>query len=140
MAAIVITAANVAWVSGPVLSDQIAGGAFTAGQVVYQADNGTWLVAQGDGSAVEAGANNLGIALFTSDASGARGSIAVSGAIVSYGAVLTAALVYMIGDTAGSIYPTADLGSTDKMTVIGIAISTSQLLLQRIYNAGSVKA
>lgn len=140
MAAITITAANVAWVSGPVLGDQIAGGAFTAGQVVYQADNGTWLKAQGDGSAVEAGANNLGVALFTADASGARGSIAVSGAIVSYGAILTAGLIYIIGDTAGSVYPSADAGTGDKVTVLGLAISTSQLLIQRIYNAGAVIA
>lgn len=140
MAAITITAANVAWVSGAVLGDQIAGGAFTAGQVVYQADNGTWLKAQGDGSAVEAGANNLGVALFTSDASGARGSIAVSGAIISYGAVLTAGLIYIIGDTAGSVYPSADAGSGDKVTVLGLAISTSQLLIQRIYHAGAVIA
>lgn len=140
MTAIVITAANVALVSGAPLSDQQAGEAFTAGMVVYQADNGTWLKAQGDGTAVEAGANNIGIALFTADAAGARGSIASTGCVVTYGAVLTAALVYMIGDTAGSIYPTADLGAADKMTVIGIAISTANLLIQRIYNAGSVKA
>lgn len=140
MAALTVTAANVALVSGAPLSDQIAGEAFTAGMVVYQADNGTWLKAQGDGSAVEAGSNNLGVALFTADAAGARGSIASTGCVVSFGAVLTAALVYMIGDTAGSIYPTADLGTADKMTVLGIAISTSQLLIQRIYNAGSVKA
>jgi hypothetical protein len=140
MAAITITAANVAWVSGPVLGDQISGGAFTAGQIVYQADNGTWLKAQGDGSAVEAGANNLGVALFTADASGARGSIAVSGAIISYGAVLTAGLIYIIGDTAGSVYPSADAGTGDKVTVLGLAISTSQLLIQRIYHAGAVIA
>lgn len=140
MAAITITAANVAWVSGPVLSDQIAGGAFTAGQVIYQADNGTWLKAQGDGTAIEAGSNNLGVALFTSDAAGARGSVAIDDAIVSYGAVLTAGIVYMIGDTAGSIYPTADAGSTDKVTVLGLAISTSQLKIKRIYHAGAVIA
>lgn len=138
MAAITITAANVAWVSGPTLGDQISGGAFIAGQPVYQADNGTWLVAQGDGTEIEAGKNNLGIALFTSDAAGARGSIAVPSAVVSYGAVLTKGLIYIVGDTAGSIYPSADAGSGDQVTVIGLAISTSQLKLQRAYDDGAV--
>jgi hypothetical protein len=140
MAAIVITAANIAYVSGPLASDQIAGGAFIAGNVVYKADNGTWLKAQGDGSTVEAGANDLGVALFTADAAGARGSIATSGAVVAFGVVLTAGLFYIIGDTAGSIYPSADAGTADKVTLLGLAISTSQLLLQRIYHAGAVIA
>jgi hypothetical protein len=140
MAAITITAANVAWVSGPTLSDQIAGEAFTAGMAVYQADNGTWLKAQGDGTEAEAGDNNVGVALFTADAAGARGSIASTGAVVAYGAVLTKGLVYIVGDTAGSIYPSADAGSGDQMTILGLAISTSQLKLQRVYDDGAVLA
>ena len=140
MAAITITAASVAWVSGPVAAGQIAGEAFTAGMAVYKAANGTWLKAQGDGTAIEAGSEDLGVALFTADAAGAQGSIAISGAIVSYGAVLLAGLVYIINDTAGSIYPNADAGSADRVTVLGLAISTSQLLIQRIYNAGAIKA
>lgn len=140
MADIVITAANVAWVSGPVLSDQIAGGAFIAGNVVYRADNGAWLKAQGDGTAIEAGSNDVGVALFTADAIGARGSIATAGAIITYGAVLTAGLFYTVADTLGALRPSADNGSTDKATLVGQAISTSQLLLIRAYNAGAVIA
>lgn len=138
MVAIVITAANVKWISGPVLTDQLAGEAFTAGLVVYQADNGTWLKAQGDGTAVQAGSNNLGVALATADAADARVSIAASGSVVSYGAVLTAGLVYIIGDIAGSIYPNADAGVADKVSILGLAKSTSQLLVQRVYDAGAV--
>jgi hypothetical protein len=98
------------------------------------------LKAQGDGTAVQAGANNVGIALATADAVGARVSIASDGCIVSYGAVLTAGLIYIVGDTAGSVYPSADAGTADKVTVIGLAISTSQLKIQRIYHAGAVIA
>lgn len=140
MAAITITAANVALVSGPVLADQPAGEAFTAGMAVYKAADGTWKKAQGDGTAIEAGSIDLGVALATADAAGARVSIARDGAIVAYGAVLTAGLFYIIGDTAGSIYPSADAGSTDKVTLIGVAKSTSQLHIQRLYDAGAVIA
>ena len=140
MAAITITSANVSLVSGEARHGQQAGGAFNAGQVVYLSDSGTWLKAQGDGTAVEAGANGLGVALSSSDASGAYFSVAMSGCVVAYGAVLTAGLVYIIGDTAGSIYPSADAGSTDKVTILGLAISTSQLLIQSVYNAGAVIA
>lgn len=140
MAAITITPANVAWVSGPLLTDQVAGEAFTAGQVVYLSDAGTWLKAQGDGTAVQAGSNKIGIALATADAAGARVSIASDDAIVSYGAVLAAGLIYIIGDTAGSVYPSADAGTGDKVTVIGLAISTSQIKIKTIYHAGAVIA
>lgn len=140
MAAITITAANVALVSGAPLGDQQAGEAFIAGSSVYQADNGTWLKAQGDGTEIEAGKNNAGVALFTADAAGARGSIAGPGCVVAYGAVLTKGILYIVGDTAGSIYPASDLGSGDQMTVLGVAISTSQLKLMRVYDDGAVLA
>jgi hypothetical protein len=40
MAALSITAANVAWVSGPIDKDCIAGEAFNAGAIVYLANDG----------------------------------------------------------------------------------------------------
>lgn len=140
MTAIVVTPANVAWVSGPIKGDQIAGEAFTAGQGVYLADNGTWLKAQADGTAVQAGANDLGVALGDAAGAGARVSIAVTGAVVSFGAVVTAGVVYVPGDTAGAINPVADQGSSDKITVLGVGISTSRILIGRVYDAGSVLA
>jgi hypothetical protein len=140
MVAIVITAANVALISGPPLADQPAGEAFIAGTPVYQADNGTWWKAQGDGTEIEAGKNNVGIALFTADAAGARGSVAGTGCVVSFGAVLTKGLVYIVGDVAGSIYPSADALTGDQMTVLGVAISTTQLKLMRVYDDGAVIA
>lgn len=138
MAAITITAANVSLVSGSPLKDCIAGEAIGVGQVVYLSDAGTWLKAQGDGTAVEAGSNDLGVALGTTSASGQRISVAGSGCIVGYGAVFTSGLIYTIGDTAGSIYPSADNGSGDKVTVLGLAAGTSNLVIQRIYHASAV--
>lgn len=140
MTDITITAANVSLISGPTLDGQVAGGVITTGQPVYLSDAGTWLRAQGDGTAVEAGSNNLGIALASAAAAGAKLSIAVDGAIVSYGPVLTAGLFYIISDNAGGLCPSADAGSGDKVTLVGLAISTSQLRIQRVYNAGAVIA
>lgn len=137
MAAITITPASIAYVSGPIIPDIVAGEAFTAGQSIYKADNGQWLKAQGDGTAVEAGANGAAVALATAAAAGARLSAAGPGAIVTYGAVITPGTIYIIGDTAGAIYPAADAGSGDKVTVLGLGISTTQMMIQPVYNSGS---
>ena len=141
MAAVSVTAANVSLVSGEPLGNQIAAAAITAGQSVYLLDNGTWGLAQGDGTAIEAGLNNIGVALGGA-ASGQRLSIATGEGrcIVGFGAVLTAGLFYTCGDTAGAIVPSADNGTGDKATLIGQAISTSPLMLIRAYNAGAAIA
>lgn len=142
MTALSITAANVSLDSGAHDADQIAGEAFIAGAVVYQrASDGKWLKAQCDGTAEEAGSVALGIALATADAAGARVSIARDGAIVSVGsAVCLAGFYYCPARTAGSLIPTADLASTDKSTLAAVGISTSKLLIQRVYNATSIVA
>jgi hypothetical protein len=137
MAALTIAAANVSLVSGQPLADQPAGEAFIAGALVYQADNGTWLKAQCDGTAVEAGANALGIALATADAAGARVSIAAPGCVVGIGAG-AAGIVYCPGRTTGTLVPTADLLATDKVSPAAIGIGSSRLMLVRAYNAGAV--
>lgn len=137
MTALTITASGVAWVSGPIAQDQIAGEAFVAGACVYEADNGTWLKAQCDGTAIEAGSNNLGIALATADAANARVSVALPGAVVTVGTG-TAGIVYAPGRTAGSLVPTADLLSTDKVSPLAILSAANKLLLFRAYSAGSV--
>lgn len=141
MTALTMTAASISLDSGPHDADAIAGEAFAAGAVVYQrASDSKWLKAQCDGTAEEAGSVALGIALGTADAAGARVSIARDGAVISIGVAATAGFYYCPGRTAGALIPTADLASTDKSTLIAQAISTSKLLLQRVYNAGSVVA
>jgi hypothetical protein len=140
MTVLTITASNISLVSGEPLGNQVAAAAITPGQSVYLADAGNWGLAQGDGTAVEAGSNNLGVALGGASAAGQRFSVAVPGCIIGFGAILTAGLFYTITDTAGGIGPSADNGSGDKATLIGQAISTSQMLLIRAYNAGAVIA
>jgi hypothetical protein len=140
MTALTITAANVLWQSGtPPLPDQIAGEALASGASVYLADNGRWYKAQCDGTGIEAGANNLGMALATADVAGARISVAPPGAVVAVGTG-TAGIAYVPGDTAGSLMPTADANSTDKVTLAAVGIGTNKLLLCRVYNAGAAIA
>ena len=137
MAALTITAANVSLVDGTPYANQPVGEAAAAGSVVYRNDSGVWLKAQCDGTATEAGANDVGILLSTADGTGARVSVAGPGCTVGLGTG-TAGVVYAIGRVAGQIVPTADLLATDKVTVIGIGIGTSRLQLTRLYNAGAV--
>lgn len=138
MAALSITKANVAWVSGPV-EPGTAGEALDAGDAVYRAASGKWLKAQADGTTVEAGENGYGMALATADADGARIQVALPGAIVGIGTG-TAAIVYAIGTTAGDIVPVTDLvTTTQKVTPAFLGVGTSRLLvLGGAYNAGSV--
>jgi hypothetical protein len=138
MTALTISAASVAWVSGPKASDQVAGEAFDAGANIYFAANGKWMKAQADGTAIEAGSENLGMALASADADGARISVALPGSIVSVGAG-TAGVIYVVGTSAGVMLPAADLAS-GKVTVAAIGIGTNKLLLARDYNAGAVLA
>jgi hypothetical protein len=138
MTALTITAASVAYVSGPVATDQVAGEAFAAGAAVYyNSSTGKWLKAQCDGTVDEAGATKVGLALASADAAGARISVALPDAIVSVGTG-TAGVVYAVGATAGTLVPIADLVSTNKVTVAAVGIGSSKLRLARIYDAGAV--
>ena len=141
MAALSITASAVTFVSGPIDKDCVAGEALNAGAIVYLANDGTWLKAQCDGTAVEAGANGYGMALATAAAAGQRLSVARPGAIVTIAASgLTVGIPYFIGNTAGQLDPLADLGSTDKVTFGGVTISATRILLGYLYDSGAVLA
>lgn len=141
MAALAITAANVAYASGPKIADQVAGEAFVAGASVYQLADGSWKKAKCGGTAIEAGSGNQGMALATADAANARVSVALPGAVVTIAASgLTAGIPYFIGATAGAINPLADLVSTNKVSFAGVTISATQIQLGACYNAGAIAA
>lgn len=142
MTALTITESQVLYVSGNKLGDQVAGEAFTTGQSVYKNTDGKWLKAQCDGTALEAGSEGIGLALARSAADGARFTVALPGAIVTLGAgaAPAAGLIYVPGTTAGSLIPTADLASTNKVTPLALGIGTNQVLILGEYNAGAVIA
>ncbi|RJP54315.1 MAG: hypothetical protein C4583_03050 [Anaerolineaceae bacterium] len=141
MVDLVVTATQVLPSSGDT-EKGIAGEAITAGQAVYKrATDGYWLKAQCDGTAEEAGATNCGIALVSALAANAPIVVALPGSIVTLGAgaAPAAGTIYCIAAAAGGIAPSADMATTNKVTVLAIGIGSNQVLVARVYNAGSVK-
>lgn len=147
MADLTIAAASVAWVSGPKDDGQTAGEAFIAGTPVFQSSlNNKWYKTKNSGAGADggsatdaAGANGYGIALFTADAAGAKGSIARPGAKVQIGTG-TAGTVYFLSTNFGKLCPAADLVSTNKSTPAaqGIGGTGTQVRILDGYDPGSV--
>lgn len=135
-----ITASQVLYVSGDLYTDQVCATTITAGAALYKTSTGTWGLLQGDGTAEEAGSLGYGIALGGCSA-GQRITIAAPGASVTLGAgaAPAAGTVYTSDDTAGSIRPNADNGTTDKVTVLGVGTGSNAIkLFGGTYNAGAV--
>lgn len=131
MPALTITAANIIPVSGySVENGYLAGVSITRGQSVYlDVSATTWKLADSNVSAATAGSGGIGIAL--NDA-GAGQPIAVQiGGSLGFGAILTKGKLYCPGATAGTIVPYEDLTSSDYVTILGIASSTSNLSMTR---------
>ena len=123
-----VTAANVALVSGGVNKDNVAGEAFTAGQVVYlKTSNNKWMKAQCDGTAEEAGSGTvLGIALNTGVLN-QPAAVQISG-VINIGATVTVGEIYLLSDTAGGIVPEADITtSTERVLLIGIGATSANI-------------
>jgi len=142
MTDLTVTASQVLYVSGP-MEYVTSGEAVTIGQICYKAADNTWLKAQTDGTATEAGANGVGLALGTASAAGQKIGMARPGAIVTLGAGAgpTAGVVYYISNTAGGFAPIGDIGTGDKVVPFCLSIGSNQIqLLDKNYNAGSALA
>lgn len=142
MADLVVTAAQVLLFTGTPIADAIAGEAFAAGKSLYlKSTDRKWYMAQADGTADEAGAQALAIALFTADAANARGTVAGAGCVVTMGAAAApvAGKTYVVSAAAGGIAVDADIvTSTHKKTVIGLGVGSNRVAVQPVYNVGSV--
>lgn len=142
MAALTVTAAQVLPSTGPSVAG-IAGAAITPGQSVYFASSGKWLLAQGDGTAAEAGEHGYGIALTESAADGQPIVVALPGAVITLGAGAAPdpGTVYYPGDVAGGLALRADLGAADKALPLALGLTTNRvLILSGAYHAGAVAA
>jgi len=140
MTALTMTASGIAWVSGPILKGAKAGEAFDAGDCVYLSASNTYLKAQSDGTAIEAGQNGLFLALGTAEAAGQRVSLARPGAIVTVPTGVAPGEVYFPGATAGDLVPLADRVNDSKVTQFALGIAATQLLLLWAYDDGAVFA
>lgn len=125
MADITITAGDVQAGSSARTTTGTAGETITAGQPVYL-DSST----QRYKRALHTGSTTavaVGIALHGA-ANGQPLSIQTAGAI-TLSAVMTAGEIYAVSANAGGIAPCGDLGAGDYTTVLGVAESTSSLVL-----------
>lgn len=125
MVDIVITAANVKLISGHA-QPFAAGEAITAGQVAYKDDVTKKAKLSDNDDATAAVRSALGIAL-NGAATDQPVSLALNGAVISLGAVLTAGTDYYLSGTPGGICPRADVTTTDDPIRIGMALTTSNL-------------
>jgi hypothetical protein len=130
MANLVITAANVLAGSDATKESGTAGEAITAGQVVYRATSGLYMLADAN-SATAAARQPRGIALHAA-ATGQPLAIQRSGSI-TIGATMTAGTDYYLSDTPGAIAPRADIGSGEYVALIGMAESTTLLRINIHY-------
>lgn len=137
MANLTITAANLVADYQAVIKTGTAGEALSAGDAIYadSSDSDELKMCQFDNTAAEAAA--VGIVL-ADVIDGATVTYIVSGEL-AFGSILTAAVVYGLSATFGKIAPVTDLASTEYMTVLGVAKSTSTLQV-RIVISGAVLA
>ncbi len=126
MADLSVTAANCLAGAGAVTEDGVAGATITAGQACYRDSDGSYKLADADGSSALI-RTTRGIALNGASA-GQPLRIQKQGEI-TLGATLTAGVTYYLSGTAGGICPIADVGNPERFAIIGIAKSTSVLLI-----------
>ncbi|CAI2935027.1 hypothetical protein [Aminobacter niigataensis] len=124
MTDISITAANVVAGENSSRDTGSAGEAITAGQPVYKAATGKWMLADSN-SATAAARKAGGIAL---NSASLNQPLAVHKAgDITIGGTLTPGVAYYLSDTPGGICPVADIGAGEYVCLLGIAKSASVL-------------
>lgn len=127
MADLTITAASVVKGAGARIDrNGYAGETITAGMPVYKASTGFWMNADSN-SATALARTAIGIAL--NGASQYQPIDVQTEGEITIGATLTANTTYYLSDTAGGICPLADVGSGEYTEIIGVAKSTTVMLL-----------
>lgn len=127
MADLTITAASCVPGTGAVLESGTAGEALTPGQAVYKSSTtGLWMKADSNSATAEA---RVATAIAMTTSSTNQPCVVQRAGSLTLGATMTAGLAYYLSDTPGGICPVADVGSGEYVEVIGVATSTTMLLL-----------
>ena len=135
MADVTITAASVAPGANAVYRDGIAGATITAGQVCYvDATDGRVKLADANASAATATA--VGIAV-NGASSGQPVRLVVEDDDFTVGGTVAKG-VYVLSGTAGGIAPVADLTTGWYPVVVGVAISTSKMVMKLVRGTAAV--
>lgn len=127
MADLSITAANVIAGAGATIVDMTALATIAAGEVVFR-DDETERAGRADSNAASADTRTpYGIAL--NGASAGQPIRVLRSGPITIGATLTAGTAYFLSGNVGALCPAADLSSGMYPSFIGIATSTSVLLV-----------
>ncbi len=122
MADITVTVANVAWVSGKRPFVGKAGATVARGKAAYL--NLTTL--KYELADADTDAESVCAGIFLSDGyNGADVLIAPPGAVINWGATLTAGTIYVLSTTAGGVAPWADISTGDYTVVLAIGAGTA---------------
>lgn len=136
MANISVTAASVATISNTKEDKGQAGVAVTQGQAVYlSTTDNKWYLS--DANVTAARTARTGIVMTPAGIDEYFTVQQTAGANIKFGATLVKGTTYVVSATAGAICPQADLTSGDAVIVLGVASSTSVLVLA-INNTGIV--
>jgi hypothetical protein len=131
MAIIGITDGNVKLSDGGVTSSNIQvvtyGATVTKMDILYSDSSDSNKYKPCDNSTAAA-AQAIGFAL-TQGGDGDQGIIVKSGAKVIFGGTLAPGETYYVSSTTGAIEPGTDLSSNDYITQVGIALTTTELLV-----------
>jgi hypothetical protein len=135
MADITVTAANVVADAGASIRSGTAGAAITAGQAVYVHTDGTIRLARAN---AEATASLAGVAL--NDAAVGQPVSYIMRGTYTAGATVAAGTVYVLSAAAaGGIAPEADLVNPNRVSLLGVGISATKIMVSRI-NTGVAHA
>lgn len=127
MTDLAITAANVLPGSGASLEKGTAGEALTAGKAVYKkAADGKWYMADCNSATAE---QRVASAIACTGSAAGQPVVVQTGGTITIGATLTAGSVYFLSGTAGGIRPGADNTTGDYPESVGMATSTTVLVL-----------
>ena len=133
MADISQTAANVAMGGASTPQEVVQfGEAVTQGQPLYQSTDGKFYRCDANDGLVKAACKAIALTPGATNGYGlvAKPATTPGRSLVNLGATLAVGEVYAVSATVGRICPVADLASTQFVTVIGVAISTSLLDFQ----------
>jgi hypothetical protein len=123
---------NAANVNGLISGNQYISGtsaqAFTAGQTLYQSSTtGLWAPAQSNSVQQNSGTTGACVALSSCPGGGQPFQGWKSGTIFTGNTAMVVGQTYVISANAGNIAPVSDLATGLYVTVLGVAISATQL-------------
>lgn len=127
MADLTQTAANVAWVSGSIVSNYTAGATLAEGTPVYLDSSNVWQKARATTATLAGGVAPSRTGIVLTPATTGRLVFVQETGVVNLGATLTVGGIYVISATLGAIAPFADLATTNKINILGIALTAANL-------------